>query len=130
MNRKPNSKDIDAEHHIQLGLTQALCDAVSDDADPALIDEIIEQLVAYSDMHFMSEQLLMRLSSYPGYDSHALDHDALMERLESIKQQYSSFGEQPFTLPEAKAILAFLADHINTQDRRFIDYYCDWYRRR
>jgi len=50
--------------------------------------------------------------------------------LEAIKQQYSSFGEQIFTLPEAKAILAFLADHISTQDRRFIDYYCDWSRRR
>lgn len=130
MNRKPNPNDIDAEHHIQLGLTQALCDAVSSATDPALVAEILGQLVAYSDMHFMSEQLLMRLSGYPDYDSHALDHDGLMERLESIKQQYGSTGEQTFMLPEAKAILAFLADHISTQDRHFIGYYRDWSRHR
>jgi hemerythrin-like metal-binding protein len=129
MNPELDPNDIDAEHHIQLGLTQALCDAVSRGADEALTRKILDQLVAYSDMHFLSEQLLMRLSGYPDYGSHALEHDHLMERLETVKQQYGSAGEQTFTLPEAQAILEFLAGHISTQDRRFTDYYRDWARR-
>jgi hypothetical protein len=37
MNAKPDPNDIDVEHHIQLGLTQALCDAVSAGAEAALV---------------------------------------------------------------------------------------------
>jgi hypothetical protein len=37
MNAKPDPSDIDVEHHIQLGLTQALCDAASAGADAALV---------------------------------------------------------------------------------------------
>ena len=70
----------------------------------------------------------MRLSGYPDYDSHALQHDDLMEQLETVNQQYSSAGE-PFTLLKAKAILEFLVNHIGAHDRRFIDYYRDWVRR-
>lgn len=126
MNPKPDPNDIDAEHHIQLGLIQALCDAVSDDADAWLVQQILDRLTAYSDVHFMSEQLLMRLSSYPDYDTHILDHDELIERLETAKRQYGDAGERTLTLPEAKAILVFLAEHISTQDRRFTDYYRKW----
>jgi hemerythrin-like metal-binding protein len=129
MNSKPDPHNIDAEHHIQLSLTQTLCDAVSTGADAMLIQQILDQLVAYSDMHFMSEQLLMRLSGYPDYEAHVLDHDQLMERLETVKQQYGSAGEKILTPPEAKAILAFLAAHISSQDRSFVDYYRDWSRR-
>lgn len=128
MNPGSDPNDVDAEHHIQLGLTQALCDAASAGADEALTQEILDQLVAYSDMHFLSEQLLMRLSGYPDYGSHVLEHDDLMERLAAAQQQHGG-GKPTFTLPEAQAILELLVGHIRTQDRRFTDYYRDWARR-
>jgi hemerythrin len=129
MNSKLDPHDIDAEHHIQLSLTQTLCDAVNDGADAILVQQILDQLAAYSDVHFMSEQLLMRLSGYPDYEAHVLDHDDLIQRLETVKQEYSSVGEKTLTLPEAKAIMEFLAVHISTQDRRFTDYCREWSRR-
>jgi hemerythrin len=129
MNSKLDPHNIDAEHHIQLSLTQTLCDTVSDGADTMLVQQLLDQLAAYSDVHFMSEQLLMRLSGYPGYEAHVLDHDDLIQRLQTIKHQYDGAGEQTLTLPEAKAILEFLASHISTQDRSFTDYYREWSRR-
>ncbi|TVR64999.1 MAG: hypothetical protein EA420_04125 [Candidatus Competibacteraceae bacterium] len=128
MNAKPDPNDIDVEHHIQLGLTQALCDAASAGADAALVQDILDQLVAYSDMHFLSEHLLMRLSGYPDYEAHVLDHDNLMGRLETVKQQYGNAGERILPLAEGEAILELLAGHISTQDRRFTDYYRAWSR--
>lgn len=129
MNGKPDPNDLDVEHHIQLGLTQALCDAASAGADAALVQDILDQLVSYSDMHFLSEHLLMRLSGYPDYEDHVLDHDALMGRLEAVKQQYGGAGGQILPLAEGKAILELLAGHIGAQDRRFTDYYREWTRR-
>lgn len=129
MNSKLDPHDIDAEHHIQLSLTQTLCDAVNDGADAILVQQILDQLATYSDVHFMSEQLLMRLSGYPDYEAHVLDHDDLIQRLETVKQEYGGVGEKTLTLPKAKVILEFLAAHISNQDRSFTNYYREWSRR-
>ena len=116
---------VDAEHHVQVGLAQALRDMVHSGRDAALAREILDQLIAYSDVHFLSEQLLMRLCGYPDYDDHVLDHDRMMERLEEIRRRRNTV-EQPLSLGEAEGILAVLAGHIGTRDRGFTDYYRAW----
>ncbi len=127
MNFNPYANNTDAEHHVQLGLAQTLCEAAGTGVDAALAREILDQLVAYSDAHFLSEQLLMRLCSYPDYDDHMSDHDRLMMKLEAAKQ----YGDEEQTIApsEAEAILALLAQHISTKDRRFVDFFRDWSRR-
>ncbi len=126
MNLNPYLNGADAEHHVQLGLAQTLCEAAGTGVDAALTREILDQLVAYSDVHFISEQLLMRLCGYPGYDDHVSDHDRLIRELEVAKQQYGGDGEQTLALPAAEAILALLAQHISMQDRRFVDFFHGW----
>jgi hemerythrin len=126
MSSDPYSNNTDAEHHVQLSLAQTLCEAASTGVDTALAREILDQLVAYSDVHFLSEQLLMRLCSYPDYDDHLSDHDRLMLKLEAARQRDGE--EQILTPPEAEAILALLAQHISTRDRRFVDFFRDWSR--
>ena len=53
MSSDPYSNNTDAEHHVQLGLAQTLCEAGTG-VDAALAREILDQLVAYSDVHFLS----------------------------------------------------------------------------
>ncbi|MDG4553081.1 MAG: hemerythrin family protein [Candidatus Competibacter sp.] len=124
MNPNSYSNSTDAEHHVQLGLAQTLCEAAGTGVDAALTREILDQLVAYSDVHFLSEQLLMRLCGYPDYDDHMSDHDRLMTKLEAAKQ-YGD-GAQTITASEAETILALLAQHISTKDRRFVDFFRGW----
>ncbi len=71
--------NIDAEHRVQLGLIDALRDAVRQGDKRAVVGEILDQLIAYSELHFVSEQLLMRLYAYPDYEDHSQDHEALIE---------------------------------------------------
>lgn len=133
MNPSPGTKSIqattsiDAEHQIQMGLAQAFHDAVRAGQDPVLARQILDQLLAYSDVHFMSEQLLMRLCGYPEHDDHVLDHDRMMERLMEVKHQHDA-GDLTDALREAEALQTFLAWHIETRDRRFGDYYRTWVR--
>ncbi len=127
MSSDPYSNNTDAEHHVQLGLAQTLCEAASTGVDAALAREILDQLVAYSDVHFLSEQLLMRLCSYPDYDDHLSDHDRLMLKLEAARQRNGE--EQTLAPSEAEAILALLAQHISTRDRRFVDFFRAWSQR-
>ncbi len=117
---------MDMEHQVQVGLVRALCDAIRE-GDARRTREILEQLVEYSAVHFMSEQLLMRLCSYPDYDDHVLDHDHMMDVLHSASARGAE-GGQSVALNEAEDMLGFLSRHIATRDTRFAEYYRDWSR--
>jgi hemerythrin len=119
---------VDAEHQVQTGLVRALCDAVRLGRDLGQVREILDQLLQYSEVHFMSEQLLMRLCSYPDYDDHVLDHDRMTEMLSAVAARHGA-GEQMLALREAQDMLAFLSRHIASRDQQFTAYYLDWSRR-
>jgi hemerythrin len=121
MNPNVDPDSSAAEHDIQMRLAQNLCNVVRTGTDSGMAREILDHLLAYSDAHFMSEQLLMRLSAYPDYGDHVQDHDQMMERLETLQGQ----GGVP-SLAEAEAVQQFLAAHIGTRDRGFSDYYRAW----
>ena len=123
-NQSPTSSDIsniDKEHHVQLGMLKALCDAVEAGEAAEKIHEILDQLIAYSELHFTSEELLMRLYAYPDYDDHVLDHEAMTERLQQIMQRYSE-GQNSMAMQTANEMREFLLGHINSRDQALSEF--------
>ncbi len=110
----------DREHDVQLGLLQALCRAVADNRDAASVSEILDQLIAYSEAHFMSEELLMRLNSHDDYADHVDDHGQMLDVLRQIAADHAA-GNSPLLAAQAAEILAFVRGHIDTRDQRFAD---------
>ncbi|MEI8324378.1 MAG: hemerythrin family protein [Betaproteobacteria bacterium] len=110
----------DLEHEVQLGLLQALCQAAQEQRDAAAVSEILDQLSAYSEAHFMSEELLMRLKSYDDYEEHVEDHQQMLEALGTIAADHAA-GRSSLVADQAQMTLAFIAQHIATRDRRFAD---------
>lgn len=79
-----SGKKADDEHRLQVKLADALEDLVERGADPALARRTIQQLVDLSSAHFRSEELLMELYRYAGYEAHAEEHRRFSERLREI----------------------------------------------
>ena len=119
-NRVSNA-ETDREHQVQLGLLQALCSAVGENRDTVSVAEILEQLIAYSEAHFMSEELLMRLKSYDDYEDHVDDHIHMLDRLNQIAADHAA-GHSALVAGKAAEVLDFIGNHIATRDRRFADY--------
>lgn len=113
--------ETDREHQIQLGLLQALCGAVDAQRDAASVREILDQLYAYSEAHFMSEELLMRLKSYDGYEDHVDDHIHMLEALRQMGIEHAA-GHSALVCGKAAEVLKFIIHHIETRDRRFADF--------
>ena len=65
---------LDAEHEVQIELLRAFGDAVSRQRPTEEIDDILKQLMDYTSVHFLSEQLLMRMYAYPDYEQHEQRH--------------------------------------------------------
>ena len=113
--------DTEREHQIQLGLLRELCRAAGAQGDPAVVGEILARLIDYSEAHFASEELLMRMKSYDDYEDHVEDHAQMLDTLRGIEAEHAR-GESALVAGHASETLEFLGRHIATRDRRFADY--------
>ena len=118
---KHDSSSIDNEHRIQIGLLNALYDAVNDKKAESEINQILNQLTSYSELHFMSEELLMRMYAYLDYDDHVNDHEAMTEHLKKIMETISA-GQNSMTLKTVSDMRQFLLSHISTRDKALSEY--------
>lgn len=116
-----DASSLDNEHRVQLGMLKALCEAVEEGQPASNIHEILNQLTAFSELHFMSEELLMRMYAYPDYDDHVLDHAAMTERLNQILRRYAA-GQDNMALKTANEMREFLIGHINSRDQALTEY--------
>jgi hemerythrin len=106
---------IDGEHRILVGLVDAIADQVEQGANPSMLRGLLEKLVEYTNTHFLSEQLLMRLYSYPDYEAHVQEHDRLLADLRDLRQRIEK-GEAPLTGEVVTALRSWVCGHIRGQD--------------
>lgn len=109
--------DVEAEHALQYKLLaeaeRLLAAGKVDDARAAA-----QQLYSYSEAHFGSEQVIMRLHAYPGYHSHLREHGDLLAALVRLVDDIDTTN----ALPSAAAIRRWLTAHIHHADQEFLDY--------
>lgn len=111
----PTGSDMaDAEHGIQLGLLDATITALAEDASSAT--ELLEQLYTYSEAHFLSEQLLMRMAARANYEGHVEEHSGLMQDLDNVRTQVAE-GQRDDAHATLEAHQARLLEHIRSWDQ-------------
>jgi hemerythrin len=115
---KIGERTIDAEHDLQMQLLDALSQAIAKGGDFAPTRHILEQFIEFSDMHFLSEQLIMRLNAYPGYEAHLEEHTRLMKKLRDVRESIVH-NENVSTLQLLLELRDWLLNHIATDDAAF-----------
>ena len=113
--------EMDVEHGLQIGLVNALEDAVASGRERELGDGILEHLLDFTRVHFLAEELMMRLEGFPAFEAHIEEHDDLVRQLESIRAVYAA-GDRPVTLEAVHALRSWLAVHVRTYDRAFANF--------
>lgn len=112
---------LDVEHALQIALIDTLEKAVAQGRERELADGILEKLLDYSHVHFLAEELMMRLHGYPQYEEHIADHGQLLRELENLRRSYGN-GDRGLTLEVIHELRAWLAGHITTKDRAFAEF--------
>ena len=115
--------EMDKEHAVEIQMVRAL-EAALQSADEALVGELFDQLESFTAAHFMSEQLLMRLHTYPGYQAHQQEHDALMDRLKEIRESIEA-GDLGDANEAVAQLEEWLETHIHTEDDALASYLKD-----
>ena len=111
-------KSIDAEHDLQMQLLDSLSQAIQRGGDLSPMKYILEQFIEFSDMHFLSEQLVMRLHAYPGYEPHLEEHTRLMKKVREIRANLMKGENQP-SLELIRELREWLINHIASEDAAF-----------
>jgi hemerythrin len=112
---------IDAEHALQIGLVEALGRAVAEGKSREVADEILEKLLDYTRVHFLAEELMMRMEGYPGYEAHHAEHGELLAELQKLRAAYEG-GALPMTHVAVDGLRSWLAGHVRTQDRALANF--------
>jgi hemerythrin len=113
---KFGQEPIDGEHGVQIQLLEALQAQLREGGARGGTAELVDRLLVFSDMHFGSEELLMRLHSYPRYGEHVEEHRRLLAHLRDIEARVRA-GQDASVL--ATELRRWLGGHIVTHDRAF-----------
>jgi len=111
---------MDQEHHLQIALVSAIADAI-EQSRPAEARRLSAQLVAYSGMHFGSEELLMSASAYPERRRHGDEHRMLSQAMAEVEGALER-DERELALAFALDLRAGLAGHIAGADHRLANH--------
>ncbi len=118
---RTGEKTIDAEHDVQLQLLDSLAQTLQKPEGVSPANVILDQFIEFSDMHFLSEQLVMRLHGYPGYEPHLEEHTRLMKKVREIRSNVNR-GEEKIGLQLVQELRGWLLTHIATEDVAFGEY--------
>lgn len=114
-------REIDRQHDYQFELLDRLHAAISADQSAGTIGRILDEFVSFSEVHFESESLAMRLFNYPEHDDHVRDHDHLMETMRGVLADYQA-GKKELALEQALRMKAHLIGHIQSRDHALLVY--------
>jgi hemerythrin-like metal-binding protein len=77
---------MNREHDLQLWLLDRLLGALDTRGDPR---SILDELLTVSDLHFATEEVLMRQHSHPNYHLHVDEHRRLMDELRALDRRFT-----------------------------------------
>jgi hemerythrin len=109
---------IDAEHDVQMQLIDSLSQALQEASGLSPANYILDQFIEFSDMHFLSEQLVMRLHGYPGYEPHLEEHTRLMKKVREIRSNVAK-GDVNISVHLVQELREWLVTHIAVEDVAF-----------
>ena len=112
---------MDRDHAGQLNLLNDLKAAVRSGVPDSLVYTLLDELVEHTNLHFLSEQLAMKLHAYEAYESHFLEHERLLVEVQNLKRSLAA-GTATDKQSLIEALHGWLVVHIQTADKTLAEY--------
>lgn len=112
---------LDGEHAAQMRLLDTFETKMKEGMPRDELLIVLDRLVEFTNLHFMSEEVLMQQHAYPAAGVHAKAHDSLLGQVRAIQNCFMQ-GDQPMTEAELGTLRSWLVDHIKTMDRGFVEF--------
>lgn len=87
-----------------------------------LLGESLDEMAAYTKVHFEAEEKLMREHGYPEYEAHKNEHDHFTLTVMDFKRRYDG-GDTMLTAKMLASLVTWLDTHLNSTDKRYTPYF-------
>lgn len=115
-------ESIDSDHKALIDLINRLHQAVSGEKNGRSPDDIIDTLIAYSEIHFSREEKVMQACGFPGFAAHQEEHVDFTERVYEIREKFVADDVSPITENLLDYLKGWLNAHILIQDMAYKPY--------
>lgn len=92
----PGVAEIDQQHQELIGLLNRLTDAVRNNEARNDVYRIMDDVIAYSSLHFATEEMLMAEFDYPEIEAHKKKHRLLIQEAVNFRKKLNYSGEEQF----------------------------------
>ncbi|MEE8366199.1 MAG: bacteriohemerythrin [Gammaproteobacteria bacterium] len=111
-------ESIDRQHKKLLNLINSLQTAVYFSTGEVFERETMDELVDYTKTHFSYEEGLMEQHGYPEFESHRVQHQEMIARVEEVLAEYKQ--DRDTAMKNATIFLKdWLINHINGTDKQY-----------
>lgn len=113
---------IDNDHKALIHLINRLHENVRAGGTYDVLDDLLDRLTDYIDIHFTREERVMDACAYPETEGHKLEHTEFVKYIKELRDEFT-----PETAPERASDLAaylkdWLSHHILIQDMDYRQY--------
>jgi len=109
--------EIDSQHQRLFRIAGEMHAAMLAGKGRAIMEKILENLVAYTKLHFASEEGLMQKHRYPEYPKHKAEHDKLTAQVVAFQKEFQ-IGHKSISIDLMKFLSDWLNHHIGETDRK------------
>jgi len=115
---KVGVEEIDSQHKELVRLLNTLHVSIREHHGSATSREILNQLIDYTRTHFMVEESLMRVASYPEFSAHHKQHETLITQIRELQEKLDT-GVASISFELLHFLKRWLMQHINGDDKQF-----------
>ncbi len=114
---------IEHQHHELVSLLTGLNEAIINRESRKIIYQLMDEVIAYTRLHFSTEEQLMAQSGYPDIEWHKNQHKQLLEDALHFRKKLDYIGEDIFTDWYSRRPFARVLAHIQFADKQVADFF-------
>jgi hemerythrin len=109
---------MDAQHKHLIKLLNDLHEGMTRGAGNETLRSVLDQLVKYTQAHFVDEERAMQTAGYPGLTEHKKEHAALTERVLRLREDFAG-GRVAMSVQVLTFLKEWLSQHIMGADKQY-----------
>lgn len=119
-----NIMKIDLQHQRLVDMINKLHDSMKKRESNNVLAGILNDMVAYTLVHFKSEEDLFIKFNYPAGRIHKMEHDLFIKKVEEFVGEFKS-GNKILSIEVLNFLTEWLSQHIKIQDKAYTNFLND-----
>ena len=112
--------EIDEQHKSLVDLINKVWDSIVGKSDQQTVLLLVEELEKYTLAHFAAEETFMRITNYPEFGKHKIEHHNFIQKVAAAKKTAIKTGG--FSLDIMYFLRDWLVDHILVSDKHYAEF--------